>query len=146
MASQVNGWTVTFVLDQLGRTIRVPVSTGFDELHKLVAAKFKVSVEIELVYVDSSTGDAMVLDVDDDLPSLLSQNFKWKVLAGAVPNSAANAVAAATPAANNPSAAPSPPTVSEGKYDEAVDEAVDCKKENQNAQSSAAPAENYSLR
>ncbi|KAI9325689.1 hypothetical protein DFJ73DRAFT_767405, partial [Zopfochytrium polystomum] len=86
MASQVNYWTVVFELGITGRKIEVPASTSFDDLHQLVASRWNITGPIELVYVDSATGRKMILDVKDDLASLLSQNFKWKVLAEPVLN------------------------------------------------------------
>ncbi|KAI9358950.1 hypothetical protein DFJ73DRAFT_136618 [Zopfochytrium polystomum] len=81
MTSQTTAWIVAFVYNGLGRKIHIPTNTGFDGLLQLVAARFQISPAIELVYVDSATSDAMVLDTSDDLPSLLSQNYTWKVLA-----------------------------------------------------------------
>ncbi|KAI9324885.1 hypothetical protein DFJ73DRAFT_225105 [Zopfochytrium polystomum] len=97
MASQATAWTVTFVHDGLGRKVCIPAATDFWGLHQLVCAKFQISFAIELVYVDSATNDAIVLDEDDDLPSLLSQNFKWKVV-GAVNSNATGTTSAAAAA------------------------------------------------
>ncbi|KAI9310329.1 hypothetical protein DFJ73DRAFT_499384 [Zopfochytrium polystomum] len=113
MTSQTTAWIVAFVYNDLGRKIHIPTNTGFDGLLQLVAARFQISPAIELVYVDSATSDAMVLDTSDDLPSLLSQNYKWRVLAvssGATANvdpaGTSNPSVVAAPAAPAATAAP----------------------------------------
>ncbi|KAI9351618.1 hypothetical protein DFJ73DRAFT_795809, partial [Zopfochytrium polystomum] len=106
MTSQTTAWIVAFVYNDLGRKIHVPTNTSFDGLRQLVAARFQISPAIELVYVDSATSDAMVLDNSDDLPSLLSQNYKWKVLA--VGSGATRNVAPAAAGTSNPSVMAAP--------------------------------------
>ncbi|KAI9327943.1 hypothetical protein DFJ73DRAFT_862557, partial [Zopfochytrium polystomum] len=99
MTSQTTSWIVAFVYNDLGRKIHIPTNTGFDGLLQLVAARFQISPAIELV-------DAVVLDTSDDLPSLLSQNYKWKVLP--VRASATENVAPAAAGTSSPSVAAAP--------------------------------------